>query len=117
MINLMKINSTELAGLEWDLSKHSQEQNSIIRPSKNIIYENSKGGYSMRFYEYRTKNKEESEEEDELALINESYDPIKDEYLANNKRTKEWYDYQFAILKKELIKKGTKELKKKNKNP
>lgn len=101
----MNIQGNTLAGLEWDLSKHCEPQEKILVPSKSIINENSKGGYSMRFSDYITKNPNDHDSKEESALINKAYDPIKDPKLPIRQRTLEWYEYQTQRAKRELSKK------------
>lgn len=101
----MNIQGNTLAGLEWDLSKHCEPQEKILVPSKSIINENSKGGYSMRFSDYITKNPNDHDSKEESALINKAYDPIKNPKLPIRQRTLEWYEYQTQRAKRELSKK------------
>lgn len=51
-----------------------------------------------------TSKKLEDIHEDDNAIINEEYDPIKDDKLPQKLRTKEWFEYQIEVSRKKLEK-------------
>ena len=49
MIDPVKINPEELAGLEWKLEDLHQDEKSTLVPKKSLIYEGLDGTQSLRF--------------------------------------------------------------------
>ena len=66
MIDPIKINPEELAGLEWALDDLTEQDNEILVPKKSYIYEGSDGTQSLRFVNFKKKTTGEDEDENEI---------------------------------------------------
>ncbi|GJQ93599.1 hypothetical protein Tco_0004738 [Tanacetum coccineum] len=80
MINPIKSDPEELAGLEWQLDNLKEKENEILVPKKSYIYEDTDGTQSLRFVDFKKEIPKEEEEETDYNFMNIEYDtePIYD---------------------------------------
>jgi ribonuclease HI len=100
MIDPIKIDPEELAGLEWQLDDLKEEENIRLVPKKSYIYEGASGIQSLRFTDFKKEEKEnEDSEEAEYTFmnieINEEKDYIEPIYDTENEEINtEFYKFE-----------------------
>ena len=67
MIDPIKIDPEELAGLEWSLGDLQEPDSTILEPKKSYIYEDAKGTQSLRFVDFKKENQQNEENETETV--------------------------------------------------
>ncbi|KAG5590096.1 hypothetical protein H5410_040610 [Solanum commersonii] len=96
LMNPLKINSKEYAGRDWNLEKICKKE--VLRPNDHLTYTNTKGETSIRFTDYKYKDKKEIDEDLEN---NES--TINMEVYRQNEDTQEESDDETTRSLKEFM--------------